>query len=165
MLSWRFNVFRVGSNRVSVIWVKAIQIFAPIFFNLKIILTLRFSSSVISKVFTYWCIMLQKRTRFEEILRTPWEEVEAPLPSNLLAVSSNCSRWVHPDYAITTPPKSSSSHLSTTLKTTVGDVTITLYKSVNASGCLVRVDYGWLTHCFFQTRSITPEGLRASHYK
>ena len=168
MFIFWFDVFWVGGNwvgviRAGVIWVNVIRIFAPIFFNLKIILAPRvFENYVAYRVFNYWCIMQQRHAPVGKIRRPSEKEFEALLTGNIWVVVSNGSQWVHTDTVIITSTESSSLHFSTTLQTDEVYVPITVSPSINGSNLLVRVDDEWVTCNIFQKISRTPKGLRFS---
>ena len=119
--------------------IKNYRIIAPNFFNFKIILALSiFENAVASRVFdfNFRCAM-PWRAPVGEILRT-YERVKyikSPLsgPVNLRDYASDGYWWVHTDVVISITPKSNSSHFSTTIQTTKGDILITVYPSINGS--------------------------------
>ena len=106
---------------VGVIRIDAIQnfiIFAPKFFNFKIIISPRiFENDVASRVlnFTYSCTM-PLYSYFCEIRRSPYgfEDVEVP---HLWYYSSTGSRWIYTDAVIINIPESSTLHFRMTLQT------------------------------------------------
>ena len=165
---------RFGGNWVCVILFVVIRLklsfifFALIFFIFKKLLAPRvLENSVASRVLTYCCTIPRWRAPVGEIWNPPEgvKYVEYPWTYKLWEFAFDVYRWIHTDAIINTPPNSSYLNFSMTLQTDKGDVIITIYLYGNVSGCLVGVDYGWVTRHIYQTCSNMPEGLWVTYHE
>ena len=132
------------------------RIFAPNFFNFKIISVLSIFKNIFdSKVFnfTFFCTMPYIYPVGD--IRRPADGVEDVAAASTV-ILWDCghygSLWIHPSAVINILP--GSGNISTTIQNPKGkSVPIT----VSRSGCLVGVDNGWLNVRFLPIICVSPE--------
>ena len=66
-----------------------------------------------------------------------YSKAPLPGPGNIWDYDPDGSQWLHTDAVITIPPKSNSSHFSTTIQNAEGDVLITVTPYINVITRLV----------------------------
>ena len=133
IIDWS-DVYRIGWNkliRVGVIWINMnrvvtfvipnYRIFAPNFFNFKMIFMLRiFENTVASKVFTLNFLCTMPRSAPVGNIRRPdngVKDVSVSCTVSLWGYGYNGSLWFHSSVVINILPRSSTSNISTTIQT------------------------------------------------
>ena len=160
------NLIQVAVDVIRINMIQIYIIFVPKIFNFKNILIPRvFENAFAFKVFTFnfRCTIPLSAPIFDiRCLPDGLKDVESPLSGtgNLWSLASGSSRWVHTDAVIAIPPKSNSSHFSTTLHTSKGYFPITIYPYTNGSSQLNRIN-----ECIIKTHSSYCELFRTYSYK
>ena len=159
------GVIWIDVNQVGIFVIPNYTIFAPNFFNFKIIFALSiFEIVVASKVFAFnSCCTIPQWDPVCEIQRPDYGVKDNTVDSTvrLWDCGYDGYLWVHPSAVINITTKLSALNISSNIQTTKEEV---LPITVSPYGCLFGVDNCWLNIQVVPIRFLITEGVRNSYW-